>query len=69
MKNAFYGFGSTETAAKDYAARNALVHLELFVGTADPSAKGPSDPSESKSKEVLSTNTETDRKEPLAQKQ
>lgn len=36
-KNAFYGFGATEQDAKDYASRNALIHLELFAGTSDPS--------------------------------
>ncbi|EFO27344.1 double-stranded RNA binding domain-containing protein family protein [Loa loa] len=45
MKNAFYGFGTTETDAKDYAARNALIHLELFIRTSEPS-RGSSDLSE-----------------------
>ncbi|VDK85054.1 unnamed protein product [Litomosoides sigmodontis] len=34
-KNAFYGFGATEQDAKDYASRNALIHLELFAGSSD----------------------------------
>uniref|UniRef100_A0A915Q3A8 DRBM domain-containing protein n=1 Tax=Setaria digitata TaxID=48799 RepID=A0A915Q3A8_9BILA len=36
-KNVFYGFGATESDAKDYASRNALIHLELFVRTSEPS--------------------------------
>ncbi|KAM3724110.1 Interferon-inducible double-stranded RNA-dependent protein kinase activator [Dirofilaria immitis] len=36
MKNVFYGFGTTEADAKDYASRNALVYLELFVRTSEP---------------------------------
>ncbi|VIO90797.1 Double-stranded RNA binding motif family protein [Brugia malayi] len=36
MKNAFYGFGATEEDAKDYAARIALIHLELFMRTPEP---------------------------------
>lgn len=43
-KNAFYGFGATEQDAKDYASRNALIHLELFAGTSEPQS-GSSDPS------------------------
>ncbi|VDM07518.1 unnamed protein product [Wuchereria bancrofti] len=36
MKNAFYGFGATEEDAKNYAARIALIHLELFMQTPEP---------------------------------
>ncbi|CAG9536443.1 unnamed protein product [Cercopithifilaria johnstoni] len=36
MKNAFYGFGPTEQDAKDYASRNALIHLDLFAGNSEP---------------------------------
>lgn len=54
MKNAFYGFGATEADAKDYAARNALIHLELFVRTSEP-IRSSSDPSEAQV--VLSSST------------
>ncbi|VDO52208.1 unnamed protein product, partial [Onchocerca flexuosa] len=36
MKNVFYGYGATEAEAKDYASRNALIYLELFVRTSEP---------------------------------
>lgn len=45
MKNGFYGYGATETDAKDYAARNALIYLELFVRTPEP-ARNSSNSSE-----------------------
>lgn len=35
VKNAFYGYGAAEADAKNFAARNALVHLELFVRTSE----------------------------------
>uniref|UniRef100_A0A0R3RI16 DRBM domain-containing protein n=1 Tax=Elaeophora elaphi TaxID=1147741 RepID=A0A0R3RI16_9BILA len=40
-KNAFYGFGATEQDAKDYASRNALVHLDLFVGESSLNSSDP----------------------------